>query len=66
MVFLFNPSTKANLSSSVRSGGDNFKNVLKSPMSFSLSDRLFIETPHENFKNCFFSSIIETDFDDDN
>ena len=33
------------LSSSVLSGGDNFKKVLKSPTSFSFNERLFIETP---------------------
>ena len=65
IVSLFNPSTMANLSSSVLRGGDNFKNVLKSPMSFSFNDKLFIETPHENFKNCFFDLIMSTDFDDE-
>ena len=33
------------LSSSVLKGGDNFKNVLKSPISFSFKERLLIETP---------------------
>jgi hypothetical protein len=42
------PLTKDDLSSSVLKGGDNFKKVLKSPISFSFNDRLFIDTPHEN------------------
>ena len=42
------PLTNANLSSSVLSGGESFKNVLKSPISFSFNDKLFTETPHEN------------------
>ena len=49
IVSSFNPCTKLNLSSSVLSGGDNFKKVLKSPISFSFKDKLFIDTPQENF-----------------
>ena len=44
------PWTKANLSSSSLNGGDNFKKVLKSPMSFSFKAKLLIETPA---LNCF-------------
>ena len=40
--------TNACLSSSVLKGGESFKNVLKSPISFSFNDKLFIETPAEN------------------
>ena len=36
-----------NRSCSVLSGGDSFKKVLKSPISFSFKDKLFIETPVE-------------------
>ena len=50
---LFIPLIKASLSSSVLNGGDNFKKVLKSPISFSFSDKLFIETPHVNSKSSF-------------
>ena len=39
------PSTRDNLSFSVLNGGDSFKKVLKSPMSFSFKDKLLIETP---------------------
>ena len=45
----FIPCTNANLSSSNLRGGDNFKNVLNSPMSFSFKDKLLIETPTVNF-----------------
>ena len=46
-------------------GGDNFKNVLKSPMSFSFKDKLLIETPHVNFTISFLDLITSTDFCDD-
>ena len=49
----FNPWTKASLSSSLLNGGDNFKKVLKSPMSFSFNDRLLIETPEVNLTISF-------------
>ena len=52
------PLTNDNLSSSVLKGGDNFKNVLKSPMSFSFNDKLFIDTPHENLIFSFLFFII--------
>ena len=56
------PSTRAILSSSNLRGGDNFKNVLKSPISFSFKDKLFIETPTENFFPFFlFCSITPRD-----
>ena len=41
--------------------------VLKSPISFSLSERLLIETPTENFRPFFlYFFITSTDFADDN
>jgi len=43
IVSSFNPCTRAILSSSVLNGGDNFKKVLKSPISFSFNERLFME-----------------------
>ena len=49
------------LSSSVLSGGDNFKKVLKSPTSFSFNERLFIETPVVKLTISFFLSIASTD-----
>ena len=61
----FNPCTKLNLSSSVLSGGDNFKKVLKSPISFSFKDKLFIDTPQENLTFSFLSLIISTAFPDE-
>ena len=42
-----------NLSSSVLKGGDSFKNVLKSPISFSFNERLFIDTPQLKSTFCF-------------
>ena len=54
IVLLFKPSIRDSLSSSVLRGGDNFKKVLKSPMSFSFNERLLIDTPQVNFKNCIF------------
>ena len=59
------PFTNEILSSSVLKGGDNFKNVLKSPISFSFNDKLFIDTPHENLILSFLFFIISTDFDED-
>ena len=35
------------------SGGDSFKKVLKSPISFSFNERLLIETPHVNLTIIF-------------
>ena len=43
-------------------GGDNFKNVLKSPISFSFKDRLLIETPEVNFTISFLCLITSIDF----
>jgi len=62
IVLSFNPWTKASRSSSLLSGGDNFKNVLKSPISFSFNERLFIDTPQVNLTFCLRSLIISTDF----
>ena len=58
----FKPWTNATLSSSLLSGGDYFKKVLKSPISFSFNERLLIETPQVNFTTCFLCSITSTDF----
>ena len=52
--------------SSLLNGGDNFKNVLKSPMSFSFKDKLLTETPHVNFTISFLDLITSIDFCDDN
>ena len=62
IVLSFNPWTSASLSSSFLKGGDNFKNVLKSPISFSLRDKLFIDTPQVNLILSFLSLITSTDF----
>ncbi len=62
---LFIPSTSETLSSSVLRGGDSFKKVLKSPMSFSFNYKLFIETPVVNLTLSFFCFIDSSDFDDD-
>ena len=62
----FSPWTKANLSSSLLNGGDSFKKVLKSPISFSFNDRLLIETPEVNFTISFLYFITSTDFCEDN
>ena len=43
------PFTRDTLSSSSLKGGDNFKKVLNSPISFSFKERLLIETPTLNF-----------------
>ena len=41
--------------------------VLKSPISFSLRERLLMDTPVENFKSFFlYFFITSTDFADDN
>ena len=47
-------STSDFLSSSVLNGGDSFKKVLKSPISFSFKDKLLIDTPVVNFTASFF------------
>ena len=65
IVSSFKPCTKFTRSSSVLRGGESFKKVLKSPISFSFNDRLLIETPHENFKFSFLSLIKSTDFPDE-
>ena len=50
----------------MRKGGDSFRKVLKSPISFSFKDKLFIETPVENFKPSSFAFLItEMVFEDD-
>ena len=60
------PLIKAFLSSSFLKGGDTFIKVLKSPISFSLSERLLIETPAENFIPSFLYFLITpTDFAED-
>ena len=58
--------TRDNLSSSVLRGGDNFKKVLKSPISFSFNDKLLIDTPEVNLTLSFLSLIVWTDLEDDN
>ena len=45
----FIPFTKDFLSSSDLKGGENFKKVLKSPISLSFKERWLIETPTVNF-----------------
>ena len=47
-------STRDSLSTSVLRGGESFKNVLKSPISFSFSDKLLIETPVVKILNFVF------------
>ena len=59
------PSISAILSSSVLKGGDNFKKVLKSPISFSFNERLLIDTPQEKSIFSFRLLIISTDFADE-
>ena len=54
----FIPSISAFLSSSSRRGGDSFKNVLKSPISFSFKDKWLIYTPVVKFNFLFFHSLI--------
>ena len=44
----FIDSTRDFLSFSVLKGGESFKKVLKSPISFSFKDKLLIETPELN------------------
>ena len=61
----FNPWTNAILSSSLLRGGESFKKVLKSPMSFSFNERLFIETPEVNFTISFLYFITSRDFCDE-
>ena len=39
------PSINASLSSSFLKGGESFKKVLNSPISFWFNDKLFIDTP---------------------
>ena len=39
------PSINDSLSSSLLRGGDSFKKVLNSPISFWFNDKLLIETP---------------------
>ena len=56
---------KETLSFSVLKGGDNFKKVLKSPMSFSFKERLLIETPVVKSTIFFFCLIISTDLEDE-
>ena len=51
--FLFIPSIKETLSSSVLKGGDSFKNVRNSPISFSFKERLLIDTPVEKLTVSF-------------
>ena len=66
IVPFLTPLIKSSLSCSVLKGGDNFKKVLNSPISFSLSDKWLIETPV--VKSTFFdfhSFIISNDFPDD-
>ena len=43
------PFINATLSFSDLKGGESFKKVLKSPISFSFNERLLIETPTVNF-----------------
>ena len=52
------PLTRDNLSSSSLRGGDSFKKVLNSPISFSFNDKLFIETPTLNFLPLFLFFLI--------
>ena len=59
---MFRASTNDNLSSSVLKGGDNFKNVLKSPISFSFNDKLFIDTPVVKLISFFLFFITPIDF----
>ena len=60
------PLINDNLSFSDLKGGDIFKKVLKSPMSFSLRDKLFIETPAVNFfPSDLFFLITSRDFFED-
>ena len=47
--FLLIPSINEILSSSVLRGGDSFKKVLNSPISFSFRARLLIDTPVVKF-----------------
>ena len=49
MRSFFIPSINESLSSSLLRGGDSFKKVLNSPMSFWFNYKLFIETPVLNF-----------------
>ena len=57
--------TISTLSCSDLKGGDSFKNVLKSPISFSFSERLLIETPAVKLSSCLFRSITSIDFRED-
>ena len=59
------PFINESLSSSVRSGGESFKKVLKSPISFSLSDKLLIETPVVKFTLSLLRLITSKDFAED-
>ncbi len=60
-------STSATLSFSVLNGGESFKKVLKSPISFSFNDKLLIETPVVKILPSFFAFLItETVFPEDN
>ena len=62
----FIPWTRDCLSFSVLKGGDNFKKVLKSPISFSFNERLLIETPVEKILPSFLAFLIKaTVFSDD-
>ena len=59
------PSIRDNLSFSLRNGGDNFRKVLKSPISFSFSDKLFIDTPTEkSFPLFLFFQLPQEIFED--
>ena len=62
----FMPSIKLILSSSFRRGGDSFKNVLNSPISFSFKDKWLIDTPVVKCNFLFFHSLmISSDLPDD-
>ena len=59
-------STSDCLSFSVLRGGESFRKVLKSPMSFSFNDKLLIETPVVKILPSFLSFLItDTVFSDD-
>ena len=66
MVPSLTDSTRVCLSFSVLKGGESFKKVLKSPISFSFKDKLLIETPVLNIFPSFLAFLItEIVFSDD-